>query len=983
MATSASDRGAPSWPPAAPAGGRRVVSPRLVGRESELARLVTAVLAPPSVVVLEGEAGVGKSRLISELRASPQLAGRHLAVGECRRIREPFPLGPVLEAVRQLDAALALVELSPVAGALRPLLPEIADRLPPDLPPLLDPAADRHRIFRALISVFTSLGSTLLVLEDLHWVDPHTVDFLHYLLAEPPPALSLVLTFRGEEVSPAVRALTARLPPEVTREHIPVPPLDPVQTGTLAAAILGTDRISEEFAHHLCARASGLPLVVEELLALLRARGTLVPWGTRWARLTLDRLDVPTGIRDSVWERVGRLPASGRSVVEAAAVLQLPVPVEVLAATADPDQARPGLVQALASSLLVEQGDRVGFRHALAMQAVYEAIPLPRRLDLHARAAAALTALDPPPLGQIAHHLRQAGEVTKWVAAAESAADQAIELGDPEEAVRLLGEVLRAGGTQGVKRARLAIKLGWASIRALHSPAPDLRDLLSTVLAEEPELPAGLRGELWFLVALQCEQVGDVARERQAYLAALPDLANHPELRAWAMMGLAVPRVPDVPAAEHRQWLDRTLQTLPSITDPALRVSVRGKAAMLMTTTGDRRWRRLTAQVRRDTGDRPRDRREVNAYYSIGVEACYAGHHRIAEQLLNTALAAAVEREIRMEELRIRSAAAVLAYCRGAWEGLADTATELRQLLTNRHRLQVEQDVVGAGLALARGALDRAGQWLTDIIARAETDLDLLPIPMTGYVRWALARGLSEQAVAVLEGPLAAWERKGVWPPAFRVLPVAVEAMVAAGERERAGRLWEDWTAQARGVDAPLATAATEYARAVLVAADHHWGVAAERFLAAAERYDALLCPYEAAQAREYAARCLIAEGDDRAAAVLGAALAGYRRLGARWDTGRAASLARRYGVPLPAPHRGGSRGYGAELSPREREVATLAASGRTNREIAADLYLSPKTVEKHISAVLRKLGVRSRTELARRFAGTGLGRIEDGGISP
>ena len=60
-----------------------------------------------------------------------------------------------------------------------------------------------------------------------------------------------------------------------------------------------------------------------------------------------------------------------------------------------------------------------------------------------------------------------------------------------------------------------------------------------------------------------------------------------------------------------------------------------------------------------------------------------------------------------------------------------------------------------------------------------------------------------------------------------------------------------------------------------------------------------------------------------------------------------------------------------------------MAASGRTNREIAADLYLSPKTVEKHISAVLRKLGVRSRTELARRFAGTGLGRIEDGGISP
>jgi DNA-binding CsgD family transcriptional regulator len=91
-----------------------------------------------------------------------------------------------------------------------------------------------------------------------------------------------------------------------------------------------------------------------------------------------------------------------------------------------------------------------------------------------------------------------------------------------------------------------------------------------------------------------------------------------------------------------------------------------------------------------------------------------------------------------------------------------------------------------------------------------------------------------------------------------------------------------------------------------------------------------------------------------------------YRALGASWDLGRVASMARRHGVPVPGRHRAGRRGYGAQLSPREREVAELAATGRTNKEIAAELFLSVSTVEKHLKAVTRKLGVRSRAAIAR-----------------
>jgi len=98
--------------------------------------------------------------------------------------------------------------------------------------------------------------------------------------------------------------------------------------------------------------------------------------------------------------------------------------------------------------------------------------------------------------------------------------------------------------------------------------------------------------------------------------------------------------------------------------------------------------------------------------------------------------------------------------------------------------------------------------------------------------------------------------------------------------------------------------------------------------------------------------------------------MSAFEKLGASLDAGRVRAALRRHGVRVPSPWRGGPRGYGAELSPREREVVHVAALGRTNREIAETLFLSEKTIENHLASAMRKLGVSSRTALAMAVEG-------------
>jgi DNA-binding CsgD family transcriptional regulator len=949
---------------------KRVVSPNLVGRSDELDLLVRALSDPPAVVVVDGEAGIGKTRLVAELSSRPELGGRRMIGGGCRHVREPFPLGPLIDALRGVGDDLAGADLSPLTGTLRPLIPELANTLPVAPEPLEERLAERHRVFRALVEILGSLGAAVLVLEDLHWADEQTIDFIGYLLGDMPAKLAVVLTFRSEEAQPRVRALAARVPDSIDRAHLALRPLDANKTGALAAAILGTDRVSSEFAGYLHERTSGLPFAIEELLALLRSRGTLVPRGGGWARRELDALDVPTGIRDSVLERVSRLSDDARGIAEAAAVLQTPMRVSVLVGTSAllAPAVRGGLTAALESGVLTEHGEAVGFRHLLAAQAVYDDIPISRRLDLHARAAAVLERQDPVPVGQLAHHLRHADRMAEWVEAAEQAADQAVALGDDEEAARVLEDVLRHGPLDTERRGRFAVKLARVALEA--GRGGELLNLLTGLLADG-RFPRSVRGELRFRVALLVARTGgDGVELYRLFADAVKELTDRPDLQAWAMVCLGMPTTPGIPLSDNVAWLHRSLEIVPSIQDPALEVFLLGKVAMVLVAIGDAEWRRIADRIVARSGGEPHQPREVSAYCSTALEACYAGHHVVSARLLDTAGKGAASGGSGRTQLNVRSIRILLDYCAGRWEHLDHEVQDLLDELDEmpRHRTYVE--VVAGCIAHAHGRLDEAKQLLVEAVDRGEAlgESDLAPMAVAALVRVLTARGEHDAALARVDRFAATVHIQGIWAVTARMLPEFTRTLVSAGRASEAAALLDRFADELGRLDAPLAPAAISHARGLLNADAQRWTEAAQHLLAAADRYEPLPCPYEAARAREEAAACLAAVGDARAKDLLQTATTTYLRLGATWDLARAARRAREHGIEVRRPRRGGRTSYGNELSPRERQVAELAASGHTNKEIAQRLFLAPRTVDTHLSAIRRKLGVHSRAAITGRL---------------
>ncbi len=935
--------------------------PALVERDGDLALLVKALAHPPAAVVVEGEPGIGKTRLVREALADRALANRRLLLGTARPTLASCPLGPVIEALATVNRPPEQ-RLSALSGVLRTVLPDLAGILPPAPPPLADRQLARHRLVRATAELFSKLGSTILVLEDLQWADEATIELLRMISARPPPELSVVVTCRSSAGLPYPGSITA---------HVRLSPLSASAAGRLARAVLGdpeTD-VPRDLADMLHRRNGGVPFVVREDVRLLRHRGLLRPVKGEWVlgsageatEADLSAL-VPPAVGAETIARARGLGVAGSAALEAAAVLAESAEPELVARIAgmDAEQTSVVLGDAIRCGLLCDHGadsTTVRFRHELARLAIYHAIPGHRRRRLHAIVAQELSGTGRSTMVvRAVEHYKRAGDIRGWATAAEAAADIATAEGSFEAAHAYLRDILQAGAVAGERRAEVAIKLGWAALGGVDRTGTTAA-LLAAAEKSDTASPAQQAEIRLLRVWSSLESAGarrraDVAVDEMC--AAVGDLTVRPDLHAIALAILAVPtRLPDRDVPTQMEYLSQARAALARTTDPMAHAVVRISAAHLLLATGSPEGRAAADALPTD-GDRPDvDRQIIRGLLDLADAALHLGHYSHSLELVDRARRLADDARSNMYDPQLRVTSLRVRWATGD-AGVEDQVSGLADDAHVHGRLDCR--LLSAQIHAGRGRLEAARRMLR-VVAEDACGIGELAVAahaVAEFNRVALAKAHRHLGHALARRVLDALARKQIWVWAAPLLPFAPLDLVRAVLPQYRGAL--------AGRDAPLARAALSFAEARVSERDGDAGRASARYRRARHGYAALPDPRLVAHACAAEVRSQISAGQVPEADLLRHAWSTFTGLGAVWDANRLKPLMRAAG--LPVPHRRGRPGYGNQLSPREREIAGLAAAGHTNRDIAASLYLSDRTVKYHLANAMRKLEVRSRRQL-------------------
>jgi DNA-binding CsgD family transcriptional regulator/tetratricopeptide (TPR) repeat protein len=746
----------------------------------------------------------------------------------------------------------------------------------------------------------------------------------------------------------------------VTRLNLELLPLDREEVRALAEKILGAEEISDEFADYLFQGSGGLPFAVEEVLRLLENRNDLIRHGGAWVRRSLEDLAVPGPVRDFVLERLATLEPSARAVVRASAVLGVQADEDLLAEVADlrNGQIDAALAKALSAALLVEVGeDRFGLRHDLARQAVEEALPSPLRRRLHLRAARALERERPKPLARLAHHYRAAAKTEEWTFYAEATADRAQSLDDAVTAYRFLREALEVETLPPARRAQLAIKF---LIGAFDSFGQKDAAELVWPLLDEKTLPPEVRGELRLHLGRFLCQAGEDHQGYALIRDAVDLLRSRPALSATAMAFLAQPSFRAGRFDEYLDWVDRAAEEAARSEDRALQIRLSADRACTLLILGDSRaWRAINEIPPAGRGIEE-VRQFARASGNLADALLHLGYHEHARDLIEKDLATGPG--CFREHTIARVTSAQLDFVAGGWDGLDERIRALHEESEGRLPHHADLEAVLGLLQLARGDVRTAAENFEHLSAEGLCDIAILPWVCGGLARIKLAEADPRAALAAATRALDVVEEQGVWTWATDVAPMAVEALIARRRRTQAKGLVDRFARGLAGRDAPAPSAALRVCNGLLAEAGGDVEQATREYAAAERCWRALPRPYDAAKAREYRGRSLLAGNPDQGRRLVVGAMDRYRRLGATWDAGRVRATLRKRGL-IP-PHRGGRKGYGTELSPREHEVVQLACDGLSNREIATSLTVSRSTVEHHMTSAMRKLGARSRHEL-------------------
>ncbi|MFD5427168.1 ATP-binding protein [Streptomyces sp. NPDC127084] len=950
---------------------------KLIGRYAELSRIGALIAGfgesgGPAVVDITGDAGIGKSRLLGEVCSQAVHSGMSVLRGRATEFERHTPFQAFTDAFADLDGPELMRTGAAVFAEAAPVVCGVS-HAPSGAPG----AADRFGVYRAVARVLASLASRaggrglLVALDDLHWADPASLELLDHLVRHPVGGRVLLVVARRDRQSPT--PLTAALTRGIDSGVVVPMELGPLSERESLTG-LATD-LPPGDAAELFAASEGNPLYLLSLLHAYRS-GAALPGASRTAR-DGDLAGVPSGLRALLLDELTPLSGAERRTLETVAVLGDHATPEMLAsATGHGDRELDELTGALTRRDLLRPapGDRWTLRHPVLRALVYETTAAHERSRIHRHAADEL-ARSGASAAERAHHVERS--LTGWDPAAAGvlteAADRLAHTA-PATAAHLLDVVLRLL-PQASEHSRRRAELTLARARALGvcGRLRESRDLLHHVIdsfcAEDPSLRAD--------AIAQC-----AVMERH--------LGHSPEASALLRRELARDPGPS-PGQRRSLALALGVSALMAGTYPAVRDELAGALA------GAR------------THDDPTGEAATLALCALGeaYEGETAAARRFADEaalltdgLTDPALTGQCESLVWLswsETILERYAAAE----RHAERGLA-IARRSGQLYLLPHLLMSRAYVQLSTCRLPR-ALQSADE--AESIARGIGDSELLTFTLSfaplivlaaGQLGDARAMAVAEEAVTTA-GASDSWWASLAWcilgqtalvngdpqraeeavlragggarlarvQPSIRPaqLELLVATALAGGRLDQAERWAARATEEAERLDLGGQRAAALRASAALAEHRGDGGTALRLLDEAVREYTAMGATLWEAYSLLHGVVLARSAGDGARAAAM------WRRARHLADVGGARLLVDL--ADLIRPREAGEDHEGqavpaepARLTAREREIAGLVAQGFTNTRIAADLFLSAKTVEGHLTRIFRKLRITSRADL-------------------
>lgn len=936
-------------------------SPLLVGRDDLLAladrRIAEVASGHGHLLLLAGDAGIGKSRLLRAILDKGVAAGFRYAKGD-------------------LSPNFALVSLASIEDLARSMDPSAFASLGPELLAIdrrrgPDSLGSRRALVRDTVDQILQAidRPTILAFDDLQWADDITLEIIGELArgSRELPLLLIGAYRLGELPTGSLhREWRARLLTQRLAEELRLQRLTRDETALVTTLLLGTGLPApREVVDAVQARTNGIPLHIEELLAALGGAAT--------DGRSILGAHVPDTIEDAVLAHAGRLSTDARAVARAGAVLGRCFVPETLAGImdrplADLDEPLEELVKAgiLFPFEQVDEG-YYDFRHQLLRDALYDDVPARDLRKFHARAAEFGSSLVGGTDASL--HFERAGMREQAFRAAMAAAAEAAKVYSHREAFDLyrraiqnmpetLSEAEQAAvwtaycgaagnvdrndiGRDAAIRAReLALRAGDATLAAEAltnlaifarrdaDPIVERRDIVRRAMLEVEALPDSPMRRLIHLnvISLLAIERRDELRYEQAvsYYEELRDTA-----RAWGIEEDAAHA--EMCMAEIDIVRTGSEAALQLVIDTAGKARAAGQETLAVDSYRDAAWFAVRSFDYRKAGPQLVE----GLRYAEEIEQSFCGH-------------------------MIASMEGVVSWANGDWAAAVTQAGQAASDPGSSRSRAVAHWALG-WVAACRGARGEARAHLEPALeyGRRSGWLDLVLPPQWGLAEAALMAGDTQVAIAECEAALSEARQRGEQGLLTPFVVTGVRAYQLAGKPEAAAKFLGRMV-RAIGPLAGVAAPAIEHGTGLVKLADGSIGAARESLERAARSWDARGRRWEALWARlDLAAADLRANRYAEAIALVREVSAAAQQLDSPPLFDRAEQLTRL------------AKGRGAELEPwhpltvREFEVAKEIAAGRTNAEIAEVLVISPKTVSAHVEHILAKLGASRRAEIA------------------